>query len=118
MKAPRGLKKTPGVTDCSLATGGLSPGWSEQLLAAQAISMKIPYCGFITMYLLITDQALRYAKLIHYAIEHYREQPLARTTSNLEQNHLEGTLLIYMTQRPSFIHLLSQRCSFVKEYEN
>ena len=118
MKAPRGLKKTPGVTDFSLATGGLSPGWSEQLLAAQAISMKIPYCVFITMYLLITDQALRYAKLIHYAIEHYREQPLARTTSNLEQNHLEGTLLIYMTQRPSFIHLLSQRCSFVKEYEN
>ena len=95
-ESPPGLKKTPGVTDCSLATGGLSPGWSEQLLAAQAISMKIPYCVFITMYLLITDQALRYAKLIHYAIEHYREQPLARTTSNLEQTHLEGTLLIYL----------------------
>ena len=34
----------------------------------------------------------RYAKLIHYSIEHYREQPLARTTSNLGQNDLDGTL--------------------------
>ena len=94
MKAPRGLKKTPGVTDCSLATGGLSSGWSEQVLAAQAISMKIPYCVFITIYLLIIDQAVRYAKLIHYSIEHYREQPLARTTSNLGQNELDGTLFL------------------------
>ena len=38
MSAPHGLEKAPGVTDCSLATGGLNPGWSEQLLAAQATS--------------------------------------------------------------------------------
>ena len=34
MSAPHGLEKAPGVTDCSLATGGFwgTEAWSEQLL--------------------------------------------------------------------------------------